>query len=370
MSTRIDSLFYAEIKTSDPTHPDVAGDLLRSANTILALAWQARTLISASDATHAAREGLEIDKPFSSCELVVRGLVALAARRASEIRSDPTSSEKLVRAANKLAKEVIEGTLAQKLVKAWNTSVPHAGVVTAIEQVRKQELDALALSDSIIRAEAKRHLGLVKHQANKAAPKFERRAEELFSFGYQGLLLALRKYDPREYKFSTYAATRISGSIHDGVRQESLIPKRLRTFANKAEAAKEELVQEFHREPTLAELARRIDSDLQALGVLQRLKTSASIEELAAGGVQMSCLVDNADPLHLAIAHQRTSALSQAITTLNTEDAQAIKLLIIDNITVAEACRQSGISKRVLQQRCSHALEQLRASLSEWDPTA
>lgn len=61
--------------------------------------------------------------------------------------------------------------------------------------------------------------------------------EDLHSFGVQGLIEALHKYNPeRGVKFSTYAGQRIRGLILDHASAEGPIPKHIRTQAKKLQS--------------------------------------------------------------------------------------------------------------------------------------
>lgn len=66
--------------------------------------------------------------------------------------------------------------------------------------------------------------------------------EELYSAGCVGLLSALERYDPeREAKFTTYAMTRIRGSIIDELRQHDMLGRVTRDRVNRIGLAAQEL---------------------------------------------------------------------------------------------------------------------------------
>ncbi|MHC4871849.1 MAG: sigma-70 family RNA polymerase sigma factor [Planctomycetota bacterium] len=66
--------------------------------------------------------------------------------------------------------------------------------------------------------------------------------EELYSTGCMGLLNAIERYDPgREAKFTTYAITRIRGSVIDELRQHDMLGRITRDRVTRIKKAEEEL---------------------------------------------------------------------------------------------------------------------------------
>ncbi len=66
--------------------------------------------------------------------------------------------------------------------------------------------------------------------------------EELYSTGCVGLLNAIERYDPsREAKFSTYAITRIRGSVIDDLRKHDMLGRIIRDRVTKIKKAEDTL---------------------------------------------------------------------------------------------------------------------------------
>ncbi len=88
------------------------------------------------------------------------------------------------------------------------------------------------------------YLPLVKVTVGRMAltiPSYISR-EELFSAGSMGLLSAIQRYDPRrEAKFTTYAITRIRGSILDELRQRDVLGRVTRERVTRIHHAENEL---------------------------------------------------------------------------------------------------------------------------------
>ena len=83
-----------------------------------------------------------------------------------------------------------------------------------------------------------------------------------------------------DVKFSTYAVPMIAGEIKRFLRDDGMIKvsRNLKEIAYKSYLAKEELERELKREPTLAEIAQRLD--VSAEDIVQAMDASSEIESL------------------------------------------------------------------------------------------
>jgi len=265
------------------------------------------------------------------------------------------------------------GYLAQELARVFDAVTQTPTIAEATAQIAELDLDAEALSWAAVNRESHRHVLLVLKEANRAARSWpERQADSFIGYAYQGLRLALRNYDPSRGMFSTYACPRIRGTIRDGVRSESHLPKRLTTFIRKVEGTREKLRHELHRHPTLQEVATALDVELDKLAPLPRYATPASYDDIMArpGAVEPSAFVLDDDPADHAITLARNEAISAALTNLDPDDAQAIQLLVIDELSVTAASELTGLSARTLRARRDRGLISLATMLSDWAPVS
>jgi len=92
---------------------------------------------------------------------------------------------------------------------------------------------------------------------------------DLNSVGLQGLIAALRKYDPLQKKsFGSYAAMRIRGAILDELRRMDWMPRNARTNFKKLRKVVEELEQKLGRPATETEVRTEMnlsEKEYQAL---------------------------------------------------------------------------------------------------------
>ena len=266
---------------------------------------------------------------------------------------------------------ITPSSLTEQFTASWSLELKHRGLDSVIAEANRF-VDGSALSWAIIGFESQRHINLVWHQANKLERAFpDRESAELLALGWIGLRTALRLYNPTlGFSFSTYACTRITGSIRDGVRAENPVPKRLGTFSRKVAAAEEVLAHGLGRAPTLAEVAEHLGVELEDLKILPRLQHTASIDEMDtfAGerGTSPSWLIDNSDPADIAMSIIRRDAVDAALATLHPEDAAAVRLLVMEGLRPQEAQEITGEAPRRLRIRRERALEALRLELSNW----
>lgn len=256
------------------------------------------------------------------------------------------------------------------LEPTWTITTKTADLDTTIAEANQAGIDGERLAWALIGYEALNHLPLVWHQANKLAASGGYDADDLVGWGWQGLRVALRQYDPSQFAFSTYACTRISGNMRDGVRAESPIPKRLGTELRKLTKIEEELAVELERTPTLTEVAEKMALTWDHAQVLARCVPAASIEELAEPGYGRAprALTDDMDVEAVATSLVLAGDVEAALAQIDPLDAQAVRLLVIDEIPVAQARAITGATARQLRQRRQRGMAHLSALLAHWAP--
>lgn len=107
--------------------------------------------------------------------------------------------------------------------------------------------------------------------------------EDLFQIGSIGLLKSIDKFDLSfNVKFSTYAVPMIVGEIKRFLRDDGMIKvsRSLKETAYKVRMIKEELLKEYHREPTISEIAAGLDLEVEEVALA--LESNAEIESLNA----------------------------------------------------------------------------------------
>lgn len=329
---------------------------------------------SLPEITAAAADALTAQSPAGwrpLHEVVIPALVDALRGHLSKLTDDPSFAAALERPAMAAVQQhLVSGRLGLALAEAF-TEGDHAGPLEELVTAETLAgLDADRLCWAVIHFEGQRHLRLIMHFANKLAAQYpDREPEDLFGWGWQGLRVALRNFDPaRGFAFSTYAGTRIYGYMRDGIRSESPIPKRLTTFTHRVARAEDKVAQRLGSIPDIQAIADELDCSPKDLAIMSRLSPAASVEELAETGRLRSALVDETDPAEAAIARSLRNAISDAVARLPEAEATAFNLLVVEDIGYAEAERRSGLSRRQLRQRCRGALARLRPELEDWRP--
>ena len=259
---------------------------------------------------------------------------------------------------------------------AYDAAKRYSSFDQALRQLRTAGLGASAqkLAWAVVGFESHRHVNLVWHQANKLQRAFpDRSASDLLAYGWLGLRVALSKFDPSlGFAFSTYACTRITGSIRDGVRAENPVPKRLGTFARKVAAAEASLTQTLGRSPSLEEVSSFLGTEIERLAVLPRLAPEASVDELVEyssnNGSSPKWLIDDSDPADAVERTLASAAVREALAKLPEDEAEAIRLLVMEDLHPTKARQVTGATARQMRQRRDRGLEALKDFLDGWDP--
>ena len=92
--------------------------------------------------------------------------------------------------------------------------------------------------------------------------------EDLYQAGCEGLIKAADRFDPDlGYRFSTYAVPVIMGEIRKMFRDGGIIKvsRSIRELSIKVNRVGDEFVKEHGREPTVSELAKRLDTTEEAV---------------------------------------------------------------------------------------------------------
>jgi len=245
-----------------------------------------------------------------------------------------------------------------------------ASLDTVVDEFTLDGLDGDALCWATILLETTHHTRLIWLQANRIARASTNvNPSDLLGWGWQGLRMALRNYDPTSFAFSTYACTRINGAIRDGIRREGPVPKRLTTYVRKVTAAEELLSQRLGRTPTLAELAEHLDSTYNQLTLAARCAPVASLDaRLEVTGHEDPAWSNYAvtDPAALCVDSAWADAFADAFAQLPSDEAEAVQFLIIDERPLAEARELSGATARQLRQRAGRGKARLAELLAPW----
>lgn len=199
--------------------------------------------------------------------------------------------------------------------------------------------------------------------------RFNRRGEpvdDLFQVGCIGLIKAIDNFDlSHNVRFSTYAVPMIIGEIRRYLRDNNSIKvsRSLRDIAYRALQAREQLINQNSKEPTIMEIADLLEiSKEEIVFALEAIQEPMSLfEPIYNDGGDAIFVVDQvkddkeADELWI-----RDISLKEAITKLNNSEREIINLRFYSGKTQMEVADEIGISQAQVSRLEKHALRQMR----------
>lgn len=239
----------------------------------------------------------------------------------------------------------------------------------------KEKDDIEARDDLIIH-----YAHLVKYVANRLAINLSSVVEvdELISYGIEGLIDAIEKYDhERNIKFETYAITRIRGSMIDGLRSMDWVPVSVRQKSKELEKTYIKLEGKLGRAATDMEVAEELGITLNELAHLLRevaANTIISLDDFIPGDDgddKKKRIVDlledhNAnDALELLELSEVKELLAKTISRLPEKEKKVVYLYYYEGLTLKEIGMVLSLSESRISQLHTKAILRLRGSLSK-----
>jgi len=186
--------------------------------------------------------------------------------------SSETSMANNTKPRARTAQDQVGNALLNKYLKKMG-SIPLLSREDEIEVARKvkaNSTDAELAKVALINANLRLVVSIAKQYTYRGLP-----LADLIQEGNIGLMKAVEKFDPdRGFKFSTYASWWIRQSIIRAIESQIRtirIPIYKLEVINKAHQTQKEMFQELGREPTIVEVAARLELDPEKLEALMRL---------------------------------------------------------------------------------------------------
>jgi RNA polymerase sporulation-specific sigma factor len=195
--------------------------------------------------------------------------------------------------------------------------------------------------------------------------------EDLFQIGCIGLIKAINKFDTSfDVRFSTYAVPMIIGEIKRFLRDDGIIKvsRSLKEVSNKVRITKEILIRELGREPSVSELAQRLDIPMEELvmameaghspeSLFSPISEGDSSSLLLIDKINDSCNDDEMDIIDRI-------ALREIMDTLKPRERQIIILRYFKEKTQVQIARMLGISQVQVSRIEKKILEDIRNRIS------
>lgn len=194
--------------------------------------------------------------------------------------------------------------------------------------------------------------------------------DDLFQIGSIGLIKAINKFDSSyEVRFSTYAVPMIIGEIKRFIRDDGIIKvsRSLKEVANKARVLKEIMSKENGREPSINEIAERLDVSPEELVMAMEAGCApeslySTISEGDSSPILLIDRINGDENEELDIIDK--IALRQVLDTLKPREKQIIILRYFKEKTQVQIAKMLGISQVQVSRIEKKILEDLKKKIN------
>jgi len=193
--------------------------------------------------------------------------------------------------------------------------------------------------------------------------------DDLFQVGCIGLVKAVDNFDVEmNVKFSTYAVPMIIGEIRRYLRDNNAvrISRSVRDMAYRSLKAREELIREKEKEPTLDEIAKRLGEPRElVLRAMEAIVEPISLYEpvYSEGGDALYVMDQISDSDSSDEKWLESIALREAMKVLSERERKIIQMRFYRNKTQVEIAEEIGISQAQVSRLEKGALERMRKQI-------
>ncbi len=202
--------------------------------------------------------------------------------------------------------------------------------------------------------------------------KFASRGEnmdDLFQVGCIGLLKAIQNFDlTLDVRFSTYGVPMIVGEVRRYLRDNSAIrvSRSTRDTAYRVLQAREHLMRESQREPTVEEIARELDIPREeVVFAMDAMADPISLyDPIYSDGGDTVCVMDQVgDEKNTSEGWLEQIALKDAIAALSPRQQKILALRFYEGKTQMDVSAEIGISQAQVSRLEKSAIKTIKSSL-------
>jgi RNA polymerase sigma-B factor len=195
--------------------------------------------------------------------------------------------------------------------------------------------------------------------------------EDLEQVASIGLLNAIDRFDPeRGAAFSSFAVPTILGELRRHFRDRTWalrVPRRLQELGGQIERVRDELTSTLGRQPTVHELADRLQTDAET--ILQAIELSVARHAVPLDGPPGDADTDaRTMPGTIDDGYARAedrAVLAPLLATLTARDAEIVLLRFRDDLTQEAIARRVGVSQMQVSRVLHRTVTELRDAADE-----
>lgn len=192
--------------------------------------------------------------------------------------------------------------------------------------------------------------------------------DDLLSAGYAALVAAARGFDAsRGVPFPRFAANRVRGALLDELRGLDWASRSVRQRARRADSAREELMAELGRTPTVREVAERLGctvEDIESSADDVHRAAVFSLQGFATATADDIVTEPGAGPEEMLLRRERIGYLRNAVDVLPERLRAVVRGYFFEERPMAEIAAELGVSESRVSQLRAEALVLLRDGLN------
>jgi len=189
--------------------------------------------------------------------------------------------------------------------------------------------------------------------------------DDLFQVGCIGLIKSIDNFDiSQQVRFSTYAVPMIIGEIRRYLRDNNTlrVSRSMRDIAYKAMQAREQLQNEYQREPTVEEIAKQLDLPREnvVLAIEAIAEPVSLYEPVYSDGTDTIYVVDQVGDHNTDEDWLDEILLRESIEKLSDREKNILNLRFMQGRTQMEVAEEIGISQAQVSRLEKGALARIK----------